>query len=80
MLSTNCEKPLKLSSTNPLRNGTEMYTFRVEKGGGGKNKRSCPPLDCIPSTFLIMELKKKIPGFDETCSANSLQILGRVRL
>jgi hypothetical protein len=47
--------------------------------GEGKNERSCPPLDRIPATLIIMELKK-IPGFDETCSANSLQILGRVRL
>jgi hypothetical protein len=41
--------------------------FVVCEREGGKNEISCPPLDYIPATFIIMELKKKIPGFDETC-------------
>jgi hypothetical protein len=47
----------------------------VWKGVGGEREKLS-----TPATFIIMELKKKIPGFDETFSANSLQILGRVGL
>jgi hypothetical protein len=85
MLSTRCEKPINKHKFfqkwhRDVCVSVVIVKFVVCGKGGGKNEISCPPLDRIPATFIIMELKKKIPGSDETCSANSLQILDRVCL
>jgi hypothetical protein len=65
MLSTNCEKPLNEHKFfkkwhRDVYVSVEIGKFVVcGKGEGSKNERSCPPLDRIPATFIIMELKKK---------------------